>query len=49
MGIGEGRVARPERLVTKIHGQDQADNNGGGKKWSDSGLHSVRQLAGFAN
>lgn len=49
MGIGEGRAARPERLVTKIHGQDQAGNSGGGKKWSDSGLHSARQLAGFAN
>ena len=32
VGIGEGRAARPETLVTKIHGQDQAGNSGGGKK-----------------
>lgn len=41
--------ARPESLVAKIHGQDPAGNSAGGKKWSDSGLYSARQLAGFAN
>lgn len=50
-GRGEGHWSEGVVAIQlrRTDGQDQADSNGGGEEWSDSGLYSERQLARFDN